>query len=117
MLPADLPIWVAIGTVDFHWSFDRLVGVVRNQLQKEPTAGLFVFVNRNAKKAKVLFYDGSGWCILYKRLDQGIFPRPETFEGHGVSVQVSIRELQLMLVGRNLPTRRQSEKKSRPTIH
>jgi transposase len=121
MLPGTLPIWVAVGHVDLHWSFDRLIGIVRSQLGRDPKAGLFVFLNRRANKAKVLFYDSSGWCVLYKRLDRGVFPRPETLEAESAYVVVSLRELELMLVGRDLPTHRRRlvpvARKNNPVIH
>lgn len=121
MLPADLPIWVSTCPVDLHWSFDRLVGIVRSHLGGDPKAGLYVFLNRKADKAKVLFHDHSGWCLLYKRLDRGVFPRPETLENSPVSVRISLRELQLMLVGKELPTERRITspivKKSTPILH
>jgi transposase len=121
MLPSDLPIWVALGPVDLHWSFDRLIGIVRQQLGADPGRGLFVFLNRRAQRAKVLFRDGGGWCVLYKKLDRGIFPLPVTPESKAVSVRVSLRELELMLLGRDLPSHRRAlppkAKKELPILH
>lgn len=121
MLPPDLPIWVATGPVDLHWSFDRLIGIVRGQLGVEPERGMVVFLNRRARRAKILFRDGSGWCLLYKRLDRGVFPLPITTEMDATSVRISARELELMLAGRDLPSHRRSQlpssKKSVPTLH
>ncbi len=121
MLPANVPIWLATVPVDLHWSFDRLVGIVRACLGEEPKAGLFVFLNRRADKAKVLFHDQSGWCLLYKRLDRGVFPRPDAIENGAVSVQLSVRQLQLMLAGTSLAAPRRlatpASKKNAPLIH
>jgi transposase len=121
MLPASMPIWVACGPVDLHWSFDRLIGIVRNQLGGDPGRGLFVFLNRRAVRAKVLFHDGTGWCVLYKRLDRGTFPLPATLETGAVSVRISLRELELMLLGRDLPSQRRTHlpeaQKDTPTVH
>jgi len=119
MLPMDVPIYVALGPVDLRWSFDLLIGIVRDKLQQDPRAGLVVFLNRRADRAKILFRDASGWCLLYKRLDRGVFPKPETLDPSAPSVRVSTRELELLLLGRDLPTRGQprARKKSTPVLH
>jgi transposase len=118
MLPAQVPIWVAVGPVDLRWSFDILIGVVRDRLGGEPRDGLYVFLNRRATRAKILFYDRTGWVLVYKRLDHGVFPLPETLETGAASVSISQRELELMLLGRDLaPARRRSPKKVEPTVH
>jgi transposase len=117
MLPADLPVYVALGRVDLRWSFDVLIGIARNKLLQDPRGGLVMFVNRRADKAKILFRDPSGWCLLYKRLDRGVFPMPETLDPHAPCVRISARELELILRGRDLSSRRFRPKKSAPTVH
>lgn len=55
-------------------SFDGLDALVRNQLQENPTSGaLFVFINRRKTHIKILHFDGAGYCLWYKRLEQGQF--------------------------------------------
>lgn len=120
MFPGDMPIYVALGRVDLRWSFDLLVGIVRQRLGQDPRGGLVVFINRRADRAKILFHDGTGWCFLYKRLDKGVFPMPETLEADAMSVRISARELELMLLGRDLPARQSLPKRpkiSKPTLH
>lgn len=74
-LPAS--IYIATTPVDLHWSFDRLAGVVREQLGGDPRSeSLFVFHNRRRTHAKLLWHDGSGYCVLYKRLDRGTLRIP-----------------------------------------
>ena len=34
---------------------------------------MFLFVNKNKNRVKVLYYDGTGFVILAKRLDKGRF--------------------------------------------
>lgn len=120
MLPSSLPIWVAMGPVNLRWSFDRLIGIVRDNLGADPSCGLFVFLNRRATRAKVLFHDGTGWCQLYKRLDKGKFPLPITLENGTVRVRISPEELHLLLVGsqvRKVRTRRLMPAKPELTLH
>jgi transposase len=60
--------------VDMRKSYEGLHAIVRNTLGQEVTRGdLFLFVNRRRNRAKVLFYDGTGLCILMKRLELGLF--------------------------------------------
>jgi len=116
MLPLDVPIYVALGRVDLRWSFDRLIAIVRDTFGQDPRGGLALFVNRRADRAKLLFHDGSGWCLLYKRLERGVFPLPESVDPRVASVCISSRELALILQGRDLPARGR-RRKTKPVLH
>jgi hypothetical protein len=49
---------------------------VKEHLKHDPHSGhLFLFVNRLRTSCKVLYYDGTGFVILQKRLDRGTFSR------------------------------------------
>jgi transposase len=49
---------------------------VKEALKHDPYSGhLFLFVNRVRTSCKVLYYDGTGFVILQKRLDRGTFSR------------------------------------------
>lgn len=67
-------IFLATAPLDFRGSLDRLSGMVREQLKGDPRSGGFVmFLNRRADRLKILYFDGTGDCILYKRLDRRTF--------------------------------------------
>jgi len=52
--------------------------VVTEQLGRGARSGaLFVFFGRRRTALKVLFFDDTGMCIVYKRLDAGAFRIPE----------------------------------------
>lgn len=105
MLPSDVPIYVATETIDMRWSFDILAGVVRERLGEEPRSGaLFVFFGRRFDRLKVLFFDRTGYCLLYKRLDRGTFRVPGAAAGQ-TGVEVDEEELGLLLEGLDLPER------------
>ena len=41
----------------------------RADLGHNPMSGdVFLFVSRNRRRAKVLYFDGTGMCLFYKRL-------------------------------------------------
>lgn len=90
--------------LDMRWSFDIRAGLVRERLGEEPRSGdLFFFVGRRRARAKILFFDKSGYCLLYKRLDRGTFRLPEVIEPGATSVCIDPEKLALLLEGLDLP--------------
>ena len=77
MIPRGVEIFVALDPIDLRWGFDRLCGVVAEQLGRSARSGaLFVFFGRRRTAAKILFADRTGVCVFYKRLDAGTFRIP-----------------------------------------
>jgi transposase len=60
---------------------------------------------------KVLFFDGTGICIFYKRLDKGRLRWPEAHSPDAQHVEVGDAELMALLGGIEL------ERKSAPKVH
>jgi transposase len=60
--------------VDMRKSFDTLAALVKQELGQNLLSGsLFLFTSKNRKRAKVLYFDGTGLCLFAKRLDKGRF--------------------------------------------
>jgi len=77
-------------------SFDGLAGMVVNIIEQNPISGhLFVFRNRRGNCVKLLYWDGDGFAIWYKRLEQGTFSVPKA-ESDGA---IDSRDLSMMLEG------------------
>jgi len=88
-------IFVATAPVDFRGSFDRLAGFVRAQLNADPRSGaFFVFFNRRADRAKILYFDQTGDCLLYKRLDRGTFRGTLDLDAKGAQIEINAPELE-----------------------
>ncbi|MEY4514678.1 MAG: hypothetical protein RLZZ450_6800 [Pseudomonadota bacterium] len=69
MIPAGVEIYVALAPIDLRFGFDRLAGLVQDQLGLVARSGaLFVFFGKRKTALKVLFFDGSGMCLFYKKL-------------------------------------------------
>jgi len=71
-------IFVRPGKTDFRKSVNGLAGIVREEMGKNPYEGdVFVFCAKGRDKLKVLYYERNGFCLWYKRLEEGKFPWPK----------------------------------------
>ena len=100
MIPHGVEIFVGLDPIDLRWSFDRLAGMVTERIGRQARSGaLFVFFGKRREAIKVLFFDGTGMCVFYKRLDRGTFRLPEALDEHATSVTVDERVLDDLLDG------------------
>jgi len=115
MIPQDVEVFVALEPVNMHLSFDRLAALVTERMGRSARdPALYVFLNRRRTLVKALFFDGTGYCIFYKRLDRGRFQLPEPVDD-GRVVEMSEAELEQLLDGLEPGARRRGE--SPPTLH
>ena len=100
MIPVGAEIYVALEPVDMRLSFDRLAGFAKERVGYDARGGaLFVFFGRRRDALKVLFFDGSGMCIFYKRLDRGTFKLPEPPSEGAQQVEIDDTTLEALLDG------------------
>jgi len=93
-------IFVATGATDMRKGFDGLQGIVTGVLEQDPLSGhLFLFVNRRRDKLKILYWDGDGLAIWYRRLEQGTFQMPRIQDDQKAA---EIRSDELMMLVRGI---------------
>ena len=67
-------VFVHRGPADMRKSYDTLAGLVQDEMKGDVLAGdFYLFVGRDRRRAKILCFDGTGMCILQKRLARGRF--------------------------------------------
>lgn len=74
-------VYLVTGYTDLRQSIDGLAAIVQGKLSLDVYGrGLFLFCGRRRDRLKALGWDGDGFVLLYKRLDNGAFqwPRSET---------------------------------------
>jgi len=77
MIPTGVQIFLALEPVDMRWSFERLSGAVQEGIGYDARGGaLFVFYGRRKDALKILFFDGTGMVIFYKRFDSAVVKLP-----------------------------------------
>lgn len=98
-----LKVFVALQPCDLRKSFNGLHGLVTERLGEDPRTGaLFVFVNRRRSRLKILYWDGTGFWVMTKRLEQGTFSWPREVEAGRVKMQLSPEALTLLTDGIDL---------------
>lgn len=92
-------IWLATEKTDMRCGFDRLAERVKTVIGEDPLSGhLFVFRSRRGDRLKILLWDGDGFVLWYKRLEEGVFKLPRVEEGRR-SVELRASELAMVLDG------------------
>ena len=103
---SDVRIFLCTTPTNMNVSFDRLMGRVQEVYDQDPCSGhLFLFMNRNRDRMKILFWDHDGFCIWYKRLERGTFQfLTTTNDDEGIELDYS--QLVKILGGLDLRTGR-----------
>lgn len=85
-------------------SYDTLFAKAKGVLNQDPFSGhLFVFINSRRTSIKCLFYDGTGWVIIAKRMERGLFSRINPM--YRGEITMTAAEFALYFEGANLEAR------------
>jgi transposase len=95
-LPRGVEVFLYGEPCDMRRSFNTLSALVQHAFQRDLLEGdLFLFVGKDRKRAKVLYFDGTGLCLFAKRLSSGQFLAPWKMS----QKQISLSELALFIEG------------------
>jgi transposase len=93
----DVPVYLACGPTDLRKQINGLSSMVSAVLDLDPfSAALYVFCNRRKNRLKVLFFDGDGFMLLFKRLEKGSFRWPSLTEDED-TMSLDIKEFHALL--------------------
>jgi len=95
-LPRGVEVFLYGEPCDMRRSFNTLSALVQQSFKRDLLEGdLFLFVGKDRKRAKVLYFDGTGLCLFAKRLSSGQFLAPWKM----AQKQISLSELALFIEG------------------
>jgi transposase len=92
-----LRVMVASKPIDFRKGMDGLVALVTEVLAADAFAGdVFIFRSKRTDRLKLIFWDGSGLCMVTKRLEARSFIWPPVRDG---AVTLSVSQLRMLFSG------------------
>ncbi|MFL2106641.1 IS66 family insertion sequence element accessory protein TnpB [Desemzia incerta] len=90
-------IYIVCGKTDMRKSIDGLASIIQNQYNMDVFGNcLFLFCGGSRNKYKALYWEGDGFILLYKRLENGVIQWPRTKEEVR---NISQQELRWLLEG------------------
>jgi transposase len=102
----SLPVHLCCTPTDMRKNFDGLCSIITSSLKKDPLRdGIFVFVNKQRDRMKLLVWDRHGYWLLYKRLEAGRFQMPpgdESLQGEQEALLITYEQLMLIIEGIDL---------------
>lgn len=108
-LSNKLRYFLCVQPADMRNGFDGLAGIVRNYLIKDPISGdVFVFLNKTRTHIKLLYWDGDGFALYYKRLEKGRYKAHRAV--NGLSQELKREELMMLLEGLSFDKIRKSKR-------
>ena len=94
---SNAQVLVATKPVDFRKGAVGLSALVQESQSADPFCGtIYVFRAKRANRVKLLWWDGTGICLLSKRLEEGQFRWPRIADG---VMRLSAAQLSALLEG------------------
>lgn len=89
--------WLYTEPTDMRKSFHTLSGVVRDRMGRNPLDGdVYIFINRNRNRMKLLHWEPGGLVLYSKMLERGTFGIPSV---HGENGSLAWRDLVMVVEG------------------
>jgi len=89
-------VYVYQEAIDMRAGFNKLTMYIREKMKRDVLQGdLFLFLGKNRKRLKALYYDGTGLVQIAKRMEHGKFMSIVDLEYK----EITVDEVQLILHG------------------
>lgn len=99
-------IYLASGYTDLRKSIDGLAAIVQLNFKLNPfDNAYFVFCGKSRNKVKILNWEGNGFALYYKRLEEGRIKWPS----QGEVLTITSNELNWLINGITVITKQQSK--------
>lgn len=96
-------IYLVEGVTDLRMGIDGYASIVQDRLMMNPlTPVMYCFCNRSHNKLKILYWDGTGFWLLYKRLNKGTF---KWVKGEN-ALHITEQQINWLLEGLNIEQKR-----------
>ncbi len=91
-------VYLAPGYTDLRRGMDGLANIIRFQYRLDPydRGTLFLFCGRKTTRIKGLLWEGDGFLLLYKRLDNGAFRWPRN---ESEAMEISAEQYRYLMQG------------------
>src|SRR3954449_10359479 len=107
-LSAACRYFLYTGYTDMRKGFDSLCGIVSSRMNQNALNGaVFIFFNKKHNQVKLLLWEGDGFAMYYKRLEQGTYEVPAADNS---TLCISSEQLQLILHGISLKSVRRRKR-------
>ena len=106
--------FIYLNTIDMRKGFDSLCGIVSSEMQLNPLSNaVYIFINRRRTQIKLLCWEGDGFALYYKRLEQGTYEMPQVKENE-CCINVSTTRLEKIFQGISVHQNRQRKRYQHP---
>ncbi|MEK4128644.1 IS66 family insertion sequence element accessory protein TnpB [Solibacillus sp. FSL W8-0474] len=106
-------IYIICGKTDMRNGIDGLATLVQDSYNLDPYSdSIFLFCGKQKDRYKCLYFDGDGFALLYKRIDNGRLKWPRN---ENEVQQLTQQELRWLLEGLSI-VQSQSIKKARRSL-
>ena len=104
----EYPIFLYHQYTDMRKGHNTLAYIILEKMNLDLLSGsLFLFVAKNRKACKAIFFDGNGLVLIHKKLERGHFM---SFSSLSQTTEINSNELTLILNGGIIPLSKSGEK-------
>jgi len=104
---------------DMRKSFNGLSGIIINELGENPSSGdVYIFINKPRNKIKLLHWQGMGFTLYYRRLEEGTF-EPLEYGREVGSIRLSYTQIVMLVDGlsiKNIHKRKRFSLSDEPVV-